>query len=103
MGQEEILKILEKHKKTLNMWVAQFEIIDIILKNSNTKYVSVCDALKDIRRFKEIPFLEIHSGKDGRNCHSLRLVLKKVRREDLLEKRNSFKGYKGITFIYKIK
>jgi hypothetical protein len=99
--QEDIMKIIEKNKRELPDWIAQFEIADLIANFEATfNFASFCKCLERMRNGNDLEFKFMTPNDDKRDKQSYLVILKKIDREDLIEFRKRFR--RG-TYIYKIK
>ena len=96
--QEDVINVISKNKDKLPMWVAQFELIDLLKKTTDINYVCMCNALSRMRTGNYFEFKEINSCENDKNNYII--VLKKTKRNDLLKHKDKF--YRG-SFLYKIK
>lgn len=92
--QDLIIKVIEIHKKQLPCWVFQRELFDLVQKHFKiTNKACFSTAIRSMRNFDELEFKKIDSS-------NYAILLKKIDRKDMLEKRNIFKN---MTFVYRIK
>jgi hypothetical protein len=99
--QAEIFEFIEKKNKELPKWVAQFELVAYVTKNNLTRSSQVCRALSQIRKFKELDYLEISCKEEDKfRKIYFKKILESIGRLDLIDKTTHFRRP---TFLYKIK